>query len=560
MSASSGASACTAPRWKTRPRPSRARAPRARGNRADPGVPRAAPGSSAAPATSPFPASRTSASISSTNSGLPSAASRILSRRSAPAPPRRPTSASLSAADSGSSRTVAAFSLPPPQPGRRSSSSGLAMHSRSRGASRDRSATCSTRSRNVCSAQWMSSKTQIGGRAAARSSSSLRNAQAISSAEVVVSPSPMSERREAAAAAVRGEGLELLEDLDDGPVRDPLAVREAAAAHDVGVDITEKLVREARLPDPGASEDSEELARAIACRAGEGVVQCLQLPLTPDHRDVVRPRRLRADRAEPKCAHGRRLPLQFERLDGVGVDRVADQRERVVSDEDLARGRRLLQARGDVDRVAGCKALVRSRHDLASVDADPRLHAELRQGSAHLVGGADGSQRVVLVDVRDAEHRHDGVPHELLNGAAVCLDDPTHALEVAGEQGTHGFGVHGLAERCRAGDVAEEDADNLPLLPGRRGRFEPGAAIGAEGEVAVDLSPAPDARQHAARLFRGRSTVEVMVRAGPPRRTRRPAPRYGIAAPGAPRAVSQGSGPSSASASARVGEAEIHEL
>ncbi len=67
-------------------------------------------------------------------------------------------------ASSGSSRTFVAFTFPPAQPARRSRSSGRAMQSRRIGASRERSATCSTRSRNVSSPQWTSSSTQTIGR------------------------------------------------------------------------------------------------------------------------------------------------------------------------------------------------------------------------------------------------------------------------------------------------------------------------------------------------------------------------------------------------------------
>ena len=59
------------------PRPSRTRARRARPGRAGQAGRRAAPGSSAAPATSSSPDSRASATICSTNSGLPSAAPRM---------------------------------------------------------------------------------------------------------------------------------------------------------------------------------------------------------------------------------------------------------------------------------------------------------------------------------------------------------------------------------------------------------------------------------------------------------------------------------------------------
>ena len=55
----------------------------------------------------------------------------------------------------GSSRIEVAFILPPPQPGRTSSSSGRAMHRSRTAASRVQSARCSIRSRNVGSAQWI---------------------------------------------------------------------------------------------------------------------------------------------------------------------------------------------------------------------------------------------------------------------------------------------------------------------------------------------------------------------------------------------------------------------
>ena len=108
-------------------------------------------------------------SISSTKSGLPSAASAIRSRPRRRAPPDRRGSRSAgahSSSERGSSSTDVAFSLPPPQPGRTSSSSGRARQTRRIGASRVESAMCSTRSRKVASPQWMSSKTRTRGWAA----------------------------------------------------------------------------------------------------------------------------------------------------------------------------------------------------------------------------------------------------------------------------------------------------------------------------------------------------------------------------------------------------------
>jgi hypothetical protein len=67
------------------------------------------------------------------------------------------------------------------------------------------------------------------------------------------------------------------------------------------------------------------------------------------------------------------------------------------------------------------------------------------------------------------------------------LDDPLHPLEIAGEEGTKGFGIDGFAERGRAGDVTEENGDALALLACGRGRRQRRAAIGTERKGRVDV-------------------------------------------------------------------------
>ncbi len=79
--------------------------------------------------------------------------------------------------------------------------------------------------------------------------------------------------------------------------------------------------------------------------------------------------------------------------------------------------------------------------DLTGVDPDPHrdLEAAFRaellvqgtEGGAHLGGGADCPESVVLVEHRDAEDGHDGVPDELLDRAAMSLEDDPHRLEPA---------------------------------------------------------------------------------------------------------------------------------
>ena len=76
------------------------------------------------------------------------------------------------------------------------------------------------------------------------------------------------------------------QDLDERPVRDPLAVREAPSAQDVGIvaDALQEVRNEPRLPDAGWPEEREETARAV----GNGILvvapETLALPLSADER------------------------------------------------------------------------------------------------------------------------------------------------------------------------------------------------------------------------------------------------------------------------------------
>ena len=175
------------------------------------------------------------ASICSTKSGLPSAASRIRLARvssSSASPSSSSISSSVSSAverleQDGRRVELAAGPGRPPVEQLRAARCRRAGSGR-RGSSRR----CGRRGRGR-SARPSGGRRRRTTTGAAASSSSLRNAQAISSAVAGSSDSPSSEAIAAAARGSDGPSTELLEhDLDDRPVRDPLAVREAAAAHD----------------------------------------------------------------------------------------------------------------------------------------------------------------------------------------------------------------------------------------------------------------------------------------------------------------------------------------
>ena len=111
-----------------------------------------------------------------------------------------------------------------------------------------------------------------------------------------------------------------------------------------------------------------------------------------------------------------------------------DERVGRLADDDLTRLGALLQSLGHDHRLAGDEAVPLRRvagEHLARVDSDRRLQAELRDRALHLLRGPDGPQGVVLVHDGDAEHGHHLVADELLDRAAVTLDDRAHLFEEA---------------------------------------------------------------------------------------------------------------------------------
>ena len=154
---------------------------------------------------------------------------------------------------SGSSDTVAAFSLPPPHDGRTSSRSERAMHSSRIGEPRDQSAMCSTRSRNVGSPQWMSSNTSTSGRSRAEASKKppdrpervlagrglgdahqLRHVPADELLVLVPVEHRADLRLDDVGEVEVRQARGLLDRLDDREVRDALAVGQAPAAEHLG--------------------------------------------------------------------------------------------------------------------------------------------------------------------------------------------------------------------------------------------------------------------------------------------------------------------------------------
>ena len=190
------------------------------------------------------------------------------------------------------------------------------------------------------------------------------------------------------------------------------------------------------MPTPADAQDREQLAGVVAERLAEGVREPAHLRLAPDHGrlQVTGGAHLAVHREQAVGRDRLGLALQGQRLDRLDLDGILGQLQRRVADQDLARLGGLLEPGGEVDRVTGGQALRRAGDDLAGRHADAPLDAQLRERVAHLDRRAQRPERVVLVHDRHAEHRHHRVADELLDAAAVALDDALHPLEIAGEQ------------------------------------------------------------------------------------------------------------------------------
>src|SRR5207247_62079 len=140
-----------------------------------------------------------------------------------------------------------------------------------------------------------------------------------------------------------------------------------------------------------------------------------------------------------------------------------DEAIRRLAEQELACRRALLEAGGDVNRVAGHEGLTaRARPDkgFTGVDAELdreassvialQLGAQLADGLAQLDRGPKGPQGVVLVELDRSEDGDNRVAGELLDDAPVPLEDGGAELRVAVEDAVHRLRVEPLGKRRRA--------------------------------------------------------------------------------------------------------------
>ncbi len=281
-----------------------------------------------------------------------------------------------------------------------------------------------------------------------------------------------------------------VDDLADRPVGDPVAVAQAVPDEDCGIPraIGQEFGHQAALADARRGNEGEKGRPPFGARRRPGPLQCQELEIAPDERRV-RPATA-ADHARITASRRPRLDRSALALDLEGdrrpeLDRVADEGDGRLPEEDVSDRGGSLQPRGDVDRIAGHERPALGRlagDDLAGIDpdADREVARVAADRVTQLGRRADGPQGVVLVHDRHPEDGHDRIADELLDRPAVGLDDGAGELEVARHPGAHDLGIQPLAELGRADHIGEQDRDDLAHLVTAAGDRQRCAACGAE--------------------------------------------------------------------------------
>jgi len=187
-------------------------------------------------------------------------------------------------------------------------------------------------------------------------------------------------REELAEARARVGACDLLHDLDEGPVRDPLAVGQAPA-YDAARPLAyrgEQLTRKPRLPDARRAENRDELYSTTRSPL-ERLLDQLKLALSA-HKGRVEPTRecrYVVDFEQPPRFNRFSPALERQWRKRLEPDGVVDEPVRERAEHDLAWRCRLLETGGHVDDIT-CRvelaALRIANHCLAGVDA--RSHRE----------------------------------------------------------------------------------------------------------------------------------------------------------------------------------------
>ena len=241
-------------------------------------------------------------------------------------------------------------------------------------------------------------------------------------------------------------------------------------------------MQEAALADAGHAEDRREPGEAVL-RDGLGERKELgKLGVTAYKRHLALRSCVRLVFHTDDLPHLDRLRLSL-RLDGLGGverERVSGREIRRPAYEDAVGRCGRLDPRGRIEHIAGGRPLSLARprpehHErLAGVDPGPDVKVEplvllvqLGDPLSDRERGADGTLRIVLVRLRRAEERQNGIAAELLEGAAVPLELAADARVVGGYEISTSSGSR-FSSCGRADEVDEDRGDDLAFLARRR--------------------------------------------------------------------------------------------
>ena len=267
-------------------------------------------------------------------------------------------------------------------------------------------------------------------------------------------------------------------------------------AHDPldAVQVFEEFPQEPRFARARFPDHRHQAGPAVLRALLEGVGHLGQLAFTSDERRLepgaaAGPARAGDDLQCRPRVHGLLAPFDHV-LAGILVgDRGFTRAPRHVIDEHRARRRDRLQSARRVDRVTEHHPLALSADIHRRVTGQhPRADAQLghsdllaqqRHRARQRQRGSDRAFGVVLARDRRAPDGHHRVADELLDRAAVALDQRSAAVEVTRQQLADLLGIAMLAQRREADQVREQHRYQSPLGARRSGLDS--AAVGRRG-------------------------------------------------------------------------------
>ena len=280
---------------------------------------------------------------------------------------------------------------------------------------------------------------------------------------------------------------------------------------DEAVEVLVELPRQPRLADAGDAHGRDEVRRLLVGGGVEELLHEAQLAIPSDERRLeagrlerALPARHYAQRAMQR--HRLLLPLQLVRARSLVDDGGLARPPCRLADEHGSRLRLRLDARRSVHEVARDHALpFGTERDRSLAGEDARAGRKLgradlvpegRDGCDEVEGRTNRALGVVLRRGRRPPDRHDRVADELLDGAAVQLNEPAAGVEVAREELAHLFRIAALRQGREADEICEEDRHEAALSGGSGGR----SGRGRRGCASAERGPALAAELHGWRV------------------------------------------------------------